>query len=74
MVVSRIYIGPFVEKIEVLTQITIIKLSKRFPKVRAMFSSILVKQMAAQLQLMSLNEFNAKKKKRLDENENHQSN
>ena len=47
VVLNRTYIGPTVERIEALTQITFIKLSKRFQWFRRTFKSVLIKQMAA---------------------------
>ena len=58
---SRIWIGPWVEKLEYITQKTIIALSVRFKVVRDCFKNVLTKQLASQLQLMSLNEYNQKK-------------
>lgn len=71
VIVNRSYIGPFVERIEAETQVITIKMSKKYKFCRGIFRNILVKQMAAQMQLMSLNEFNLKKKKRLDKNPLH---
>lgn len=73
VVISRTYVGPWVEKGEALAQQITIKLSKRYKFFRDIFQKILVKQMAAQMQLMSLNELNAKKAKKLEEsNKKHQ--
>ena len=66
VVVNRTYIGPLVERIEAITQVSSIKLSKKSTYLKSIFRNILVKQMAAQMQLMSLNEFNMKKKRRQD--------
>lgn len=73
VVINRSYVGPFVERIEAETQIFTIKLSQKYSYFRAIFRNILIKQMAAQMQLMSLNEFNMKKRKRLDANPEHKS-
>jgi len=72
VVVNRTYVGPLVERIEAITQVTSIKLSKKSNYFKSLFRNILVKQMAAQMQLMSLNEFNMKKKRRQDLNPNHE--
>ena len=71
VVLNRTYIGPLVERIEALTQVTFIKMAKRFEWFRNLTRNILVKQMAAQMQLMSLNEFQRKKRIREDLNPNH---
>jgi hypothetical protein len=42
-VISRTYIGPFIEKVEALTQIMTIKLSMRFEFIRKLAGNILVK-------------------------------
>jgi hypothetical protein len=73
VVVNRTYVGPLVERIEAITQVTSIKLSKKSNYFKSLFRNILVKQMAAQMQLMSLNEFNMKKKRRQDLNPHHES-
>lgn len=72
VVVNRTYVGPLVERIEAITQVTSIKLSKKSNYFKSLFRNILVKQMAAQMQLMSLNEFNMKKKRRQDLNPHHE--
>ena len=72
IVVSRTYIGPFVEKLEALAQITVIKLAKKYKWARDIFGTVLVRQLAGQLQLMSLNEYTAKKQKRKDDDANYQ--
>jgi hypothetical protein len=47
VVLNRTYIGPVVERIEALTQITSIKLAKKSATFRGYLKSILVRQMAA---------------------------
>ena len=61
VVVSRVYIGPWVEKLEMYTQMAVIGLAKRYLWARDLFRNILIKQLATQLQLMSLTEFHDRK-------------
>ena len=49
VVVSRVYIGPWVEKLEVYTQTAVIGLAQRYLWARDLFRNILVKQLATQL-------------------------
>ena len=63
VVCSRVYIGPLVEKIEALTQLYIIKLCQKSDYVKCIFKTTLIKQLAGQMQLMSLNEYNSRKQK-----------
>lgn len=66
VMLTRIYIGPFIEYLELLTQQTLIKLSRRFQFVASCCERTLSKQLAAQIKLMSLNEFKQKKNERED--------
>lgn len=70
VVLSRIYIGPLIEKIEYHTQKAIIGLSLKFRLFRRCFKNILAKQLATQLQLMSLNEYNQKMLLKMDDKHN----
>ena len=49
VVFTRIVIGPWIEKMETLTQRAVIKLSLRYTFVRNMFKNLLSKQLAGQL-------------------------
>ena len=69
VVISRVYIGPWVEKLEMWTQIVTIRLSKKYKWVRDLFKDVLVKQLATQLQLMSLTEFNDRRVHQLKQQE-----
>ena len=57
VVLSRLFIGPWIEQLELYTQKAVIKLSMKFKMCRNCFKNILMKQLATQMQLMSLNEY-----------------
>ena len=64
---SRVFLGPAIERLELFTQQLFIRLSLRFKFFRDCFKKILTNQLASQLQLMSLNEFNNKRMIREDD-------
>ena len=61
VVFSRIYIGPWIELLESVTQRVTIRLAMKYEIFKKCFKNILTKQLAGQLQLMSLNEYNQKR-------------
>jgi len=63
-VVSRTYIGPLVERLEVWIQRTLINLSVRFKFIENAFRRILRRQLNIQMQLLNLTEYHNSNPKR----------
>jgi len=65
--VNRVYIGPIVEGAEAKVQGLSIEVAKRNKWFRTNARNILIKQLAGQLQLMSLNEYKSKRTKLVED-------
>jgi hypothetical protein len=59
--VNRVYIGPIVENCEAKVQGISIEIAKRNKWFRMNARNVLIKQLAGQLQLMSLNEYKSRR-------------
>jgi hypothetical protein len=63
-IVDRMFISPFVERIEHWLQYLAIWLSKKSTFFRSIFKDMLMRQLSQQLELMSLNEYNERHQRR----------